>query len=102
MVGPRGAPRSPPGVRAQAPVVWVTMPLRTSQVRLRPLPSFSRKSTTRRLWLVVGKAAGAQAVQRALSRVAEGGMPQVVAQGDGLGQILVQPQRPGDGAGDLR
>ena len=51
---------------------------------------------------VVGKATGAQTVQRALPRVAKGGMAQVVAQGDGLGQILVQPQGAGDGAGDLR
>ena len=50
----------------------------------------------------MGKAAGAQAVQRALPRVAKGGMAQVVAQGDGLGQILVQPQGASDGAGDLR
>ena len=39
----------PSMVRAQVPLVWVTMPLRTSQDRLRPSPSFSRKSTTRRL-----------------------------------------------------
>ena len=28
-------------------------------------------------------------------------MPQVVAQGHGLGQVLIQPQCPGDGPGDL-
>lgn len=30
------------GVRAHAPDVWVTMPLRTSQVRSRPWPSRSK------------------------------------------------------------
>ena len=39
----------PSGVAAQVPLVWVTMPLRTSQLRLRPRPSFSSRSTTRRL-----------------------------------------------------
>ena len=33
--------------------------------------------------------------------MAERGMPQVVGQTDGLGQVLVQPQGPGDGSGDL-
>ena len=40
-------------------------------------------------------------VQSPFSRVAEGGVPQVVPQGDRLGQILVEPERPRDGAGDL-
>ena len=40
--------------------------------------------------------------QRRLAGVAEGGVPQVVAERDSLGQVLVQPERPGDGAGDLR
>ena len=39
--------------------------------------------------------------QRLLAGVPEGGVPQVVAQRDGLGQILVEPQRAGDGARDL-
>ena len=34
--------------------------------------------------------------------VAEGSVAQIVPQRDGLGQILVEPQRPGDGAGDAR
>ena len=49
----------------------------------------------------MGKAARAQPVQRPLPRVAEGRVPQVMAQGDGLGQILVQAQSAGDRAGDL-
>ena len=43
-----------------------------------------------------------QLVQHRLPRVAKGGVPQVVTQGNGLGEILIQLQRPGNGAGDLR
>ena len=50
---------------------------------------------------VVGKAAGAELIQRPLPRMTEWGMPQVMAQGDGLGQVLVQAQGPGNGAGNL-
>ena len=34
--------------------------------------------------------------------MAKGGVAQVVAQGDGFGEVLVQTKRAGDGAGDLR
>ncbi len=51
--------------------------------------------------LVVGKAPGHHLPQRLFSGVAEGGVPQVMAQGDGLGQVLVEPQAPGHRAGDL-
>ena len=50
----------------------------------------------------MGKSAGAQLIQSALARMAEGGVPQVMPQGDGLGQVLVEAQGAGDGAGDLR
>ena len=40
-------------------------------------------------------------VQRLAAGVAEGGVTEIVGQRQGLGQILVQRQRPGDGAGDL-
>ena len=39
-------------------------------------------------------------VERLLARVAERGVAEVVPERDRLGQILVQPQGPGDGAGD--
>ena len=48
----------------------------------------------------VGEAAGHDGVEQPLSRVAEGGVAQIVAQGDGLGQVLVQRQPPGDGPGN--
>ena len=51
--------------------------------------------------LVVAEAVGQQGVQRPLPGVAKGRVPQVVGQGHRLGQILVEAQGPGDGAGDL-
>ena len=51
--------------------------------------------------LVVRKPAGAQRIQRALARMAKRRVPQIMPQSDGLGQIFVQLQGPGNGAGDL-
>ena len=50
---------------------------------------------------VVGKPIGAQSVECPLPRMAEGCMAQIVPQGDGLGEVLIQAQRAGDGAGNL-
>ena len=50
---------------------------------------------------IVLEAAGRELIQRPFSGVAEGGVAKVVGEADGLGQVLVEPQRPGDGAGDL-
>lgn len=47
------------------------------------------------------EAAGRELIQRPFSGVAEGGVAKVVGEADGLGQVLIEPQRPGDGAGDL-
>ena len=44
----------------------------------------------------------AELVQCALPCVAKGRVPQVMGQTDGLGQILVETQGAGNGAGDLR
>ncbi len=41
-------------------------------------------------------------VEDTFSRVAEGRMPQVMPKGDGLRQVLIEPQGLGDGPGDLR
>ena len=48
------------------------------------------------------KAALDDFVKRVLARVAKGRMPQVVAHGNGLGEVLVQPQRPRQRARHLR
>ena len=40
--------------------------------------------------------------ERLLPRMPEGRVPQVVAERDSLGEILVQPQRARHGSGDLR
>ena len=50
---------------------------------------------------IVLEAAGRELVECPLSGVAEGGVAKVVGEADGLGQVLIEPQRPGDGAGDL-
>jgi len=42
-----------------------------------------------------------QPIELALARMTEGRVSEIVAQGQGLGQILVQPECAGDGAGDL-
>ena len=49
----------------------------------------------------MGKPAGAEPVERALARMAERRVPKVVAERDGFGQVLVEAQGAGDGAGDL-
>ena len=51
--------------------------------------------------LVVPEGATEEGRERLLAQVPERGMPQIVAQRDGLGQILVQPQGPGGRPGDL-
>ena len=48
------------------------------------------------------KAALDELVQRVLARVPEGRMPQIVAHGNRLSQILVEPQRPRQCARHLR
>ncbi len=53
---------------------------------------------------VVLEAPAGDLAQGPLPGVAEGGVPQVVGKGYGLGQVLVEPQGPGDGPrylGDL-
>ncbi len=44
---------------------------------------------------------GHELVHHGLARVAEGGVAQVVGQGDGLGQVFVEPEDACDGAGYL-
>ena len=46
--------------------------------------------------------AGQASRQGGLARMAEGGMPQVMAERDGLRQVLVEPERAGYGARYLR
>ena len=50
---------------------------------------------------VVGEPARAEPVERSLPRVAERRVAQIVAERDGLGQILIQAQRAGNRACDL-
>ena len=50
----------------------------------------------------MAKTARIQLVKSAFPRVAEGGVAQVVAKGDGLRQVLVQTKGAADGSGDAR
>ena len=56
----------------------------------------------RRLWRLCSKPPWPRIklVQHLLALVAEGGMAQVVGQGDGFGQVLVEVEGAGDVAGD--
>ena len=47
------------------------------------------------------EAIGAELVQGSFARMAKRRVAQVVCQADGLGQVLVEPQRPGNGPGHL-
>ena len=51
--------------------------------------------------LIMAKAPRAQFIQRALSRMAEGRVAQIVPHGNGLGEVLVQLQGARDGARNL-
>lgn len=51
---------------------------------------------------IVVEAVRAKVVQCLFACVAKGSVPQIMRKADGLGQILVQAQTPGNGAGDLR
>ena len=50
---------------------------------------------------VVAEAVGEQQAERCFAGVTEGGVAEVVAHGDGLGEVFVEAERAGDGAGDL-
>ena len=47
------------------------------------------------------KALGADFIQNLFAGMPEGGVTQIMPQGDGLGEILVQTERPRHGSGDL-
>ena len=84
---------------------WLTIPSRTGAVRLSPWPSRSSVSTTRSecSWCrnAVAEALPQTAVERLLADVTERRMAEVVAEADGLDQVLVQPQCAGDRPRDL-
>ena len=49
----------------------------------------------------MGKPFGAHRIQRILTRMAKGCMPQIMSQSNGLRQLLVEPQRFGNRPGNL-
>ena len=80
------------------------MPSRTCSVRLRPAAvALEHLDHPQRVHVVLEAAAAALAqgrVERLLAGVAEGRVAEVVAEPDRLGQVLVEAERAGDGAGD--
>ena len=64
---------------------------------------FQPGDDAQRLGIVIEAAIGLhQAVELALAGMAEGRVAEVMGKGQGLGQVLIQAQRPGDRARDLR
>ena len=70
------------------------MPSRTGKVRLRPRPSRSRMIDDAKTLLVVPEA-GEGFGQGRLTGVAEGGVTEIVAETDGLDEVLVEEERRG-------
>ena len=86
--------------------VWLRIPSRTSTVRLSPAPVLLEDVDQAQRLLVVAEMASESlledGVERLLTRVPERRVPEVVPEGDRLGQVLVQPERAGDDARDPR
>ena len=78
------------------------MPSRTSHVRLSPRRSLLEHVDDAQALLVVVEAARDERAEHALAGMAERRVPQVVAERDRLGQLLVQAEHLGDRARDLR
>ena len=78
------------------------MPSRTSQRQVQPAAVVLEHVDDAQALLVVVEAAGHQRVDDALAGVAERRVPEIVAERDRFGQLLVQPQHLGDGPRDLR
>ena len=70
--------------------------------QVEPLPAVLEHVDDAQALLVVAEAAGHEPIDDALPGVTERRMAEVVAEGDGFRQFLVQPQHLGDAAGDLR
>ena len=78
------------------------MPSRTSHVRFRPVPVVLEVVDHPQALLAVTERPTQERGERLLAQMAERRVPQVVSERDGLGQVLVQAERAGDGAGDVR
>ena len=81
---------------------WFTIPSRTSHVRFRPSPSFSRCSTTRSDCSRVAERPAEERRERLLPQVSERRVPEVVPERDRLREVLVQPEGARRRPRDLR
>ena len=67
------------------------------------VPAFEERDHADRLGIVVEAAEVRHfGIERALARVTEGRMAEIMGERQGLGEVLVEPERPGDCARDLR
>ena len=105
-VGGPGHPRDDGmGIARRAVVLGEALQRLPGQIEavMGEVAAFQLGDDAQRLHVVVEAAAPRHAgIERALARVAEGRMAEIVRERDGLRQILVQPQRAGDGARHLR
>ena len=111
--GPPYPPMPLQRLRFEVPV-WQAMPSRTSEVKFKPAPSCSSTSTTRTLCSLWRNRSGTQdrrPEHRGNGRCARAAPPRrhgrtAYVPGHGRARwppsILIQAQRPSDGAGDLR
>ena len=76
------------------------MPSCTSQVRFNPPVLFQHLHNAHAL-LIVGESVLAYLIQYVFTGMAEGRVPQIMAQRNGLCQALIEPQGLGYGAGYL-
>ena len=70
--------------------------------QVEPLPVVLEHVDYTEALLVVVEAAGDEIVEHALAGVTERRVPQIVAERDRLGELLVEPEHLGDAARDLR
>ena len=87
------------GRMARGPVIHDAVPDLPGQVQ--PLPVLLQNLDNPHALPVMGKSSRRKLIQDPLPRMAEGRVSDVMSQGNGLGQGLVQPEAPGNGSGNL-
>ena len=104
--GPRQQ-RARLGPRPDQRAIVLDQPLQRFPGKVQPvelgIAMLQRRDDPQRLGVVVEAAISRHLpVEGPLAGMAEGRVAEIMDQRDGLGEILVEPQSPGEGAGDLR
>src|SRR5713101_4577077 len=88
--------------RSASPLLCVPTPSRTSHVRFSPRADFQNLHHPEALGVMPEAAHRLnRLIERLLAGMPKGRMPQIVGEGDCLGEILIQAQRPRGGPRDL-